>query len=590
MAASFGVLRARIDISQAHANPTVPNSVASAEWRDNLVTNAPGREGQNGFVTVKFTVHGVLNRSGVTPQPRPWFSDSTHNVRAFLTFLKDESSGIQINEGYYDDGTPFPSKSFVPFLGIEQTVTYPVVFGTPYDLRFAISASATFWNYPGFTGGRLVTDLGSTAVWGGIASVTDANGNPIPNATHTAASGANYTQPITPTCADSPAGLTSWWPGDTNTRDIRGANNGFLENGATYNTGRVGSAFSFPTAGARVRIPNAASLNFNATQDYTVDFWKRTARPSLTRSRLQPNGTLVASASDGTNTASVTSTSGTGALAVGVVHDNVWHHIAAVFKHSTQTLELYIDGSLNASQAYTGTLGTLANGQPLYFGARSDGSNSFNGSLDEVDIHNAALTLAQIQSIAAAAGLGKCRPAVVPTSVVSRKTHGGTPFDINLPLSGTTGVESRSGGATSDYQIVATFPAPVTVTGTPQAEVVGGNGTIGTNGTANGGAVSISGNTVTIPLTSVVNAQTLSIRLNAADNGASTADVLVPLSVLIGDTNGDRVVNGGDAIQTRARAGQGASETNFRSDVNTDGVVNGGDTISVRNRSGTALP
>src|SRR5262249_16050235 len=56
-----------------------------------------------------------------------------------------------------------------------------------------------------------------------------------------------------------------------------------------------------------------------------------------------------------------------------------------------------------------------------------------------------------------------------PTSVVSRKTHGGAgTFDVNLPLTGTPGIECRTGGATSDYQIVVTFPGTVTVSGNPQ--------------------------------------------------------------------------------------------------------------------------
>jgi hypothetical protein len=57
----------------------------------------------------------------------------------------------------------------------------------------------------------------------------------------------------------------------------------------------------------------------------------------------------------------------------------------------------------------------------------------------------------------------------------------------------------------------------------------------------------------------------------------------------VGDTNGDRVVNGGDAIQTRSRSGQAVDGTNFRSDVNTDGNINGGDSIIVRGRSGAGL-
>jgi hypothetical protein len=602
--AGFGVLRTfgtcQMSTSQSG---NIHYVWASAKFRDSRITDAPGRTGQQGFVTVRYTVTGSVS---LAAPPAPAGSGISQSYADAYTSIRLNGTLIaERNQKQSADGNPTcGSIPCTNYLGVQQTVTYPVTFGTPYDFEVFITSRPTLRSYPGFSGLATV-DLGHTMTWGGIASVTDAGGNPITNFTDISASGTNYVTPILPVCAAPPAALTGWWPGDNNTRDIKGANNGVLENGATYGSGRVASAFSFPGSGARVRVPHAAALDYNATQDYSVEFWMKAgpqAAPAVLVAkngatipysvRLLANGTISASAFDGTNTVSVTSTaSGTGAAGAGIVNDNVWHHIAAVFKHSTKTLQLYVDGGLNASSTYAPTLGTLANGQPLYFGALGNSGSSFIGSLDEIDIHSAALSLAEVQAIAAAGDLGKCRPAVIPTSVVSRKTHGGAgDFDINLPLSGTTGVESRSGGATSDYQIVVTFAAPIAVTGTPQAEVVGGTATVGSNGVANGGAVTISGNTVTIPLTGVTNAQTLSVRLNAADNGANTADVLVPLSVLVGDTNGDRVVNGGDAIQTRARAGQGASETNFRSDVNTDGTINSGDAIAVRSRSGTALP
>src|SRR5204862_1281945 len=67
-------------------------------------------------------------------------------------------------------------------------------------------------------------------------------------------------------------------------------------------------------------------------------------------------------------------------------------------------------------------------------------------------------------------------------------------------------------------------------------------------------------------------------------------NLIVPMNVLMGDTNGDALVNAGDALQTRNRAGQVITATNFRSDVNADGFVNSGDTFIVRARSGTFLP
>ena len=51
------------------------------------------------------------------------------------------------------------------------------------------------------------------------------------------------------------------------------------------------------------------------------------------------------------------------------------------------------------------------------------------------------------------------------------------------------GIECRSGGATSDYTIVVTFLANVSVNGNPQAAVTSGIGTIGSGGVSNGGTV-----------------------------------------------------------------------------------------------------
>ena len=93
-------------------------------------------------------------------------------------------------------------------------------------------------------------------------------------------------------------------------------------------------------------------------------------------------------------------------------------------------------------------------------------------------------------------------------------THGGAgTFSVDL-LSGNPSVECRSGGATSDYTIVVTFVADVSVNGNPQAAVTSGIGSIGSGGVSNGGMVITSGNVVTIPLTNVANAQTITVTLN----------------------------------------------------------------------------
>jgi len=172
-------------------------------------------------------------------------------------------------------------------------------------------------------------------------------------------------------------------------------------------------------------------------------------------------------------------------------------------------------------------------------------------------------------------------PPLQLTAAVSRKAHAGAgSFDINLPLTGGPGVECRSSGGI--YSLIFSFTN----------NVVGGNAAI-TGGTGNvTGAPIFSGSTMTVNLSGIANAQTLTVTLsNVTDSFAQVyPNTVLSGGFLIGDTNGDGIVNSGDALQTRSRSGQATDATNFRSDVNTDGIVNSGDSIIVRARSGTSLP
>ncbi len=176
-----------------------------------------------------------------------------------------------------------------------------------------------------------------------------------------------------------------------------------------------------------------------------------------------------------------------------------------------------------------------------------------------------------------------------PVSAVSRKTHGTAgDFDIALPLTGTPGLETRSGGATNDYTLVVTFSAPVTVTGDMQAQVSTGN--VGSAGTSNGGAVTVSGNSVTIPLTNVATAQTINVTLNGVSDGSGYGNLVIPMSVLVGDLNASGGVTSSDVGQVKAQASQTVDTGNFRADVNASGGINSTDVGIVKAATGTMLP
>jgi Fibronectin type III domain len=167
-------------------------------------------------------------------------------------------------------------------------------------------------------------------------------------------------------------------------------------------------------------------------------------------------------------------------------------------------------------------------------------------------------------------------------NAVSRKTHGASGyFDINLPLTGSPGVECRTGGASGNHQVIVTF-----------SDLVISSWATVTSGSGNVASSSHSGNQVTINLANVANGQTNTISLLGVQLKHSPIkyNISVPMAVLLGDTNGDRFVNSADSSKMKSQSGCGVTGSNFRQDLNLDGLINSADVSLVKSESGTALP
>lgn len=169
---------------------------------------------------------------------------------------------------------------------------------------------------------------------------------------------------------------------------------------------------------------------------------------------------------------------------------------------------------------------------------------------------------------------------VVTPNAISRKLHGGTPFDVALPFTGVDGIECRSAGANNGFQIVVTFGETVTFT---SAAVTSGTGTVAStsgNGTS----------TVTINLTGVTDAQRLVVTLFSVNYGPATGNLPIQMAVLLADTNGNGGTNAADVSQTKGRVGQSITTSNFRSDVNLSGTITASDVAIVKANLGHGLP
>ncbi|MEY2541486.1 MAG: hypothetical protein QOI22_1088, partial [Verrucomicrobiota bacterium] len=125
----------------------------------------------------------------------------------------------------------------------------------------------------------------------------------------------------------------------------------------------------------------------------------------------------------------------------------------------------------------------------------------------------------------------------------------------------------------------------VPITGVTGATVIPGPG-----GTASiAGSPSIAGTEVTVNLTNVSNAQTLSVNLIGVNDGTALHDVSIPMGVLLGDVNATRRVDSADVFNVRQTTLQDATSTNFRMDVNASGRIDSSDVFIVRQQTLTGL-
>jgi photosystem II stability/assembly factor-like uncharacterized protein len=165
-------------------------------------------------------------------------------------------------------------------------------------------------------------------------------------------------------------------------------------------------------------------------------------------------------------------------------------------------------------------------------------------------------------------------------SAVSRKSHrtAGT-FDVNLPLTGEAGVECRNGGG--NYSFVFTFTT----------NVVGGTATV-TSGTGSAGTPVFAGTTMTVPLSSISDVQTIAVTLHGVTDVSSQVlpDTSVSAHMLIGDTTGNKTVDRSDVTQTKGQVGLPVTASNFREDVKISGTITSADVSQVKSDVGHHLP
>lgn len=210
--------------------------------------------------------------------------------------------------------------------------------------------------------------------------------------------------------------LVHWWRGESNVNDTIGGIHG-TNFGTTFSAGEVGRAFDFDGVNDSVSF-SAAVGNFG-TNDFTIDYWMKT---SSTRQEALIGKRQICNSSSawdfrmgeggiGTGKLNfyVYESTGHGVLSSRPLNDGVWHHIAGVRRGAS--LSLYIDGVLDTNNTFAFTA-SVSNAAPLSLATQAcvpgDGTALFTGQLDEIGVHNRAISSEEIRSIYLAGSGGRC--------------------------------------------------------------------------------------------------------------------------------------------------------------------------------------
>jgi len=497
-----------VTVTNLYGSVTSSNAVLTVLTQAPTITTQPTNEAVNAGSTATLAVVAT----GTPPLNYQWSFNAANLIGATNNVLT--LANVQpINGGIYSVtvtnlyGLATSSNAVLTVLTYPPTITTQPVSQTNVvdaTVIFSITAGGTApLNYQwSFDATNIVGATNSSLILTNIQVAQTGNYSVLVTNAYGATNSAIAVLTLIPveSCDPPPPGLVSWWTGNGNATDINGTNNGTWIGTATYTNGEVGQAFSVSTINY-ISIPDSPSLD-QFTTAFTLEFWEKGPSPNN-------NWNSMVSKSDSgyevrlyydQNYANfyVNGLSNDGVVGTRNVNDGKWHHIAGVYDGTN--CYLYVDGTLDAKQANTGTI-NCAQGTALGIGwlPTPNYPRNFTGLIDEVSLYKVALSSNQIAAIYDAGSAGKCLPMMLPT-IISQPTNqvvaegaaasfsvtaaGSTPLSYQWMINGTnilggtnttlllTNVQSSQAGiyamwVTNQYGSILSSNALLTVLGPP---------------------------------------------------------------------------------------------------------------------------
>jgi hypothetical protein len=162
--------------------------------------------------------------------------------------------------------------------------------------------------------------------------------------------------------------------------------------------------------------------------------------------------------------------------------------------------------------------------------------------------------------------------------------------DLDLPLTGNAGIESRSGGPNGNHTMVFTFANVLSAVTGVTATATTNSGTVPVT-VLNTSGIGTDARQYILNMRGVPNASHLNVTLSGVtDSANNVGDVSAYMDVLLGDVNSTGRTDSGDVTAVRNHTVSIPDQQTFLFDVNTTGRIDAGDVTATRNATVTVLP
>lgn len=238
-------------------------------------------------------------------------------------------------------------------------------------------------------------------------------------------------------CAPRPEGLIGWWPGDGHTRDIVARHDGTFVGTPTYTSTPYSMGFVFINS-AYMRVADTEALRLSNA--FTLSAWVYQVRDWLSPYAViagREGEYLLARGPNGNIHYSIANTDpGWGWIDTGIRMDREkWTKLALTYDGTA--ISLYKNGRLLYARPANGVIGDTAPAENEFRVAarqKAGEPSYFDGTVDDVELVNRAMTLAEIEAAYYSADWGIC---ALPTTLTF------TPSPQRAPYGGPAEVVAR---------------------------------------------------------------------------------------------------------------------------------------------------